>query len=381
MKNIFKEQKIYIACVGLLLVMLLAGCDLLKPPIEYCIVYGRTHIKISHGTAWIEEHDVTIKLVVGDEKNEPIRKIELSEMPVMLTASGKYIYLLSASDNASKYSLVKYDYSLKKKAEYEVPYSQVTYRNGYLFGYLEERVPDTVDLLASEMPDYLVATHYVKEKDMEKKWKKIKDKEIVRLDGITLYRQWKDPEWYNNCYFSDTKPIPDYLGSTQDLICKDGDWQTLGREKQSAFFVKHKKELDKIIGNCKYGRLVFNKCGNDIYGIFNEYDDTDSANGFAYGDLKRGVIIRYSGETNKITKVREMKDGQQLMSATAQYVIYRQDKQVRISTLSGEKDRCLHDGENEGSVLCTEDAYFWRDIKMTAVETDKANTKWENYFD
>ena len=81
-------------------------------------------------------------------------------------------------------------------------------------------------------------------------------------------------------------------------------------KKQSAFFVKHKKELDKIIGNCKYGRLVFNKCGNDIYGIFNEYDDTDSANGFAYGDLKRGVIIRYSGETNKITKVREMKDGQ-----------------------------------------------------------------------
>ena len=87
------------------------------------------------------------------------------------------------------------------------------------------------------------------------------------MDGITLYRQWKDPEWYNNCYFSDTKPIPDYLGSTQDLICEDGDWQTLGREKQSAFFVKHKKELDKIIGNCKYGRLVFNKCGNDIYGI------------------------------------------------------------------------------------------------------------------
>ena len=86
--------------------------------------------------------------------------------------------------------------------------------------------------------------------------------------------------------------------------------------------MKHKKELDKIIGNCKYGRLVFNKCGNDIYGIFNEYDDTDSANGFAYSDLKRGVIIRYSGETNKITKVREMKDGQQLMSATAQYVIY-----------------------------------------------------------
>ena len=49
--------------------------------------------------------------------------------------------------------------------------------------------------------------------------------------------------------------------------------------------------------------------------------------------------------------------------------------------LSGEKDRCLHDGENDVSVICTEDAYLWQDIKMTAVETDKANTKWENYFD
>lgn len=49
MKNIFKEQKIYIACVGLLLVMLLAGCDLLKPPIEYGIEYGRNYIKTPHG--------------------------------------------------------------------------------------------------------------------------------------------------------------------------------------------------------------------------------------------------------------------------------------------------------------------------------------------
>ena len=242
MKKIFKGQKIHIACVSLLLVMLLAGCDLLKPPIEYGIEYGRNHIKTPHGTAWIGDTYDGVKLVVGNEKNEPLRETWLSVDPWMITASEKYLYVL-IERRALKYYLLKYDYSLKKKAEYEVPYSQVTYRNGYLFGYLEERVPDTVDLLASEMPDYLVATHYVKEKDMEKKWKKIKDKEIVRLDGITLYRQWKDPEWYNNCYFSDTKPIPDYLGSTQDLICEDGDWQTLGRENQSAFFVKHKKEL------------------------------------------------------------------------------------------------------------------------------------------
>ena len=49
----------------------------------------------------------------------------------------------------------------------------------------------------SEMPDYLVAAHYVKEKDMEKKWKKIKDKEIVRSGTEeSLYRQWRAyPEW------------------------------------------------------------------------------------------------------------------------------------------------------------------------------------------
>ena len=53
MKKIFKGQKIHIACVSLLLVMLLAGCDLLKPPIEYGIEYGRNYIKTPHGTAWI----------------------------------------------------------------------------------------------------------------------------------------------------------------------------------------------------------------------------------------------------------------------------------------------------------------------------------------
>ena len=53
MKNVFKERKIHIACVCLLLVMLLAGCDLLKPPIEYGIEYGRNYIKTPHGTAWI----------------------------------------------------------------------------------------------------------------------------------------------------------------------------------------------------------------------------------------------------------------------------------------------------------------------------------------
>ena len=45
MKKIFKGRKIHIACVCLLLVMLLAGCDLLKPPIEYGIEYGRNYIK------------------------------------------------------------------------------------------------------------------------------------------------------------------------------------------------------------------------------------------------------------------------------------------------------------------------------------------------
>lgn len=38
-------------------------------------------------------------------------------------------------------------------------------------------------------------------------------------------------------------------------------------EKNKVHFCEAQKELDKIIGNCKYGRLVFNKCGNDIYGI------------------------------------------------------------------------------------------------------------------
>ena len=140
--------------------MLLAGCDLLKPPIEYGIEYGRNYIKTPHGTAWIGDTYDGVKFVVGNEKNEPLRETGLSEDPWMITASEKYLYVL-IERRALKYYLLKYDYSLKKKAEYEVPYSQVTYRNGYLFGYLEERVPDTVDLLASEMPDYLVATHYV----------------------------------------------------------------------------------------------------------------------------------------------------------------------------------------------------------------------------
>ena len=136
MKKIFKGQKIHIACVSLLLVMLLAGCDLLKPPIEYGIEYGRNHIKTPHGTAWIGDTYDGVKLVVGNEKNEPLRETGLSEDPWMITASEKYLYVL-IERRALKYYLLKYDYSLKKKAEYEVPYSQVTYRNGYLFGYLE----------------------------------------------------------------------------------------------------------------------------------------------------------------------------------------------------------------------------------------------------
>ena len=64
MKKIFKGQKIHIACVCLLLVMLLAGCDLLKPPIEYGIEYVRNHIKTPHGTAWIGYTYDGVKLVV-----------------------------------------------------------------------------------------------------------------------------------------------------------------------------------------------------------------------------------------------------------------------------------------------------------------------------
>lgn len=74
MKKIFKGQKIHIACVSLLLVMLLAGCDLLKPPIEYGIEYGRNHIKTPHGTAWIGDTYDGVKLVVGNEKMNRFEK-------------------------------------------------------------------------------------------------------------------------------------------------------------------------------------------------------------------------------------------------------------------------------------------------------------------
>ena len=94
MKNIFKERKIHIACVCLLLVMLLAGCDLLKPPIEYGIEYGRNYIKTPHGTAWIGDTYDGVKLVVGNEKNEPLRETGLSEDPWMITASERYLYVV-----------------------------------------------------------------------------------------------------------------------------------------------------------------------------------------------------------------------------------------------------------------------------------------------
>lgn len=45
--------------------MLLAGCDLLKPPIEYGIEYGRNHIKTPHGTAWIGDTYDGVKLIMA----------------------------------------------------------------------------------------------------------------------------------------------------------------------------------------------------------------------------------------------------------------------------------------------------------------------------
>ena len=112
MKNVFKERKIHIACVCLLLVMLLAGCDLLKPPIEYGIEYGRNYIKTPHGTAWIGDTYDGVKLVVGNEKNEPLRETGLSEDPWMITASEKYLYVL-IERRALKYYLLKFIYTKK----------------------------------------------------------------------------------------------------------------------------------------------------------------------------------------------------------------------------------------------------------------------------
>ena len=147
MKNIFKERKIHIACVCLLLVMLLAGCSNLETDNQetdlFDVLNRADSVKI--GNHIVVYNSESGNIYYGEMVNDKPKIIKSIALPYknanvnQIIASDNWIYVVAevmASEKIADIRVIcRYDLQMNLKEVNHTMYHNIYYKDGYLFGY------------------------------------------------------------------------------------------------------------------------------------------------------------------------------------------------------------------------------------------------------
>ena len=147
MKNIFKERKIHIACVCLLLVMLLAGCsnsDTNNQETDLFDVLNRAD-SVKIGNHIVVYNSESGNICYGEMVNDKPKIIKNIALPYknanvnQIIASDNWIYVVvevMASEKTADVRIIcRYDLQMNLKEVNHTMYHNIYYKDGYLFGY------------------------------------------------------------------------------------------------------------------------------------------------------------------------------------------------------------------------------------------------------
>ena len=249
MKNVFKERKIHIACVCLLLVMLLAGCsnsDTNNQETDLFDVLNRAD-SVKIGNHIVVYNSESGNICYGEMVNDKPKIIKNIALPYknanvnQIIASDNWIYVVvevMASEKTADVRIIcRYDLQMNLKEVNHTMYHNIYYKDGYLFGY-DDGNEDYDRVFFYLTPRYIEATHYVKEKNWKNQWNKISTKKKrEKVGSVVLYRH-EDDLRHDVPYFSNNKTIPLFCGRE---ICSSGIEQdgytaepyTFSRKKQN----------------------------------------------------------------------------------------------------------------------------------------------------
>ena len=198
MKNIFKERKIHIACVCLLLVMLLAGCSNLETDNQetdlFDVLNRADSVKI--GNHIVVYNSESGNIYYGEMVNDKPKIIKNIALPYknanvnQIIASDNWIYVVAevmASEKIADIRVIcRYDLQMNLKEVNHTMYHNIYYKDGYLFGY-DDGNEDYDRVFFYLTPRYIEATHYVKEENWKNQWNKISGKKRRRKSVLLFY--------------------------------------------------------------------------------------------------------------------------------------------------------------------------------------------------
>ena len=370
MKNIFKERKIHIACVCLLLVMLLAGCSNLETDNQetdlFDVLNRADSVKI--GNHIVVYNSESGNIYYGEMVNDKPKIIKNIALPYknanvnQIIASDNWIYVVAEVMASEKIADIRvtcrYDLQMNLKEVNHTMYHNIYYKDGYLFGY-DDGNEDYDRVFFYLTPRYIEATHYVKEENWKNQWNKISTKKKKeKVGSVVLYRH-EDDLRHDVPYFSNNKTIPLFCGRE---ICSSGIEQdgytaepyTFSRKKQNKIL----KELN--LTNEKFDMSMLQD-GDNIYGYCNVFKDGWVYNmykGIDLKDIKKAFTFCYYFKSKKFKILQTFTNGELLGLANSEEVIYRKGNAIYTQALLDAKKtqkifNCSHYGE----------IYAWGDIK------------------
>ena len=370
MRNIFKERKIHIACVSLLLVMLLAGCsnsDTNNQETDLFDVLNRAD-SVKIGNHIVVYNSESGNICYGEMVNDKPKIIKNIALPYknanvnQIIASDNWIYVVAEVMSSEKIAdirvICRYDLQMNLKEVNHTMYHNIYYKDGYLFGY-DDGNEDYDRVFFYLTPRYIEATHYVKEENWKNQWNKISaKKKKEKIGSVVLYRH-EDDLRHDVPYFSNNKTIPLFCGRE---ICSSGIEQdgytaepyTFSRKKQNKIL----KELN--LTNEKFDMSMLQD-GDNIYGYCNVFKDGWVYNmykGIDLKDIKKAFTFCYYFKSKKFKILQTFTNGELLGLANSEEVIYRKGNAIYTQALLDAKKtqkifNCSHYGE----------IYAWGDIK------------------
>lgn len=287
MRYIFNLKKVCIVLVQFILISVtLTGCVFFSDKEEeeensFTVMYLQDSVKI--GNHIVVYHPYKSCIYYGEVEDNTTKIIK--EIPVpyqmasvtQIVASEKYIYIvleLSYKHDGDNRDVLRYDLGMNYIDSQHFPFQKLFYRDGYLFGYKDKRTEqNNANLFLT--PDYIEATHYIKEQRWKEQWDIINKKEKkVKIGSITLFKHKYDL-LHPDSYFSTNKPIDLFTGRE---FCSSGKYNGYTADIDT-FSQKYEKKIIAELGlEGENFDMELLQGGNNIYGFCNVFkEDWDYA--------------------------------------------------------------------------------------------------------
>jgi hypothetical protein len=303
-----------------------------------------------------------------------------------IAASDDYLFLVYAINSGYDYYLQIYDENLNLLKNVKVPFCNISYNDGYIFGMYNQDSIQSLEwkcdvLYLGNINNNIVAGRYITEDELWDidlrnidEWHELTG-DVVELGDTTLYRYdgdfWDSYDFYRNAV---PYPMVRYLSYVKKDLSKywsTNECTSVLEEGESKAFEynlnNYISEIFDVLGkNPDKEAFSFSTLQNndDIYAICNIYED---CNVQSFDCFETAYLLKYNKDTEKfeIDNATEKYNKYEVVYFDGEHVLYRYyNDLVYADYLSGET-RVVYSSEYRWNINLNDGLIFVEELEAT----------------